>query len=213
MSRKSLHLHGNFFPSSLDEKSVDPDPFRQFSAWLEAAQNAGADEPEAMVLSTCDADGNVSGRVVLLKGTGKNGFIFYTGYDSRKGKQLAANPKAALTFHWPRMERQVRVEGSVSRISRKESEAYFDSRPADSRISACISPQSCVIPERAFLEAMRDGLLLDLAGDAPRCPDNWGGYILKPVLIEFWQGREHRLHDRVQYRLTGRKWVIERLAP
>ena len=132
---------------------------------------------------------------------------------SRQSPQLAANPKAALTFFWHGLERQVRVEGKVVKISRKESVAYFNSRPADSRISACVSPQSCVIPDRSFLESMRKGFMLDMEEQLPQCPDNWGGYMVRPSLIEFWQGRAHRLHDRIQYRRSGKTWKMERLAP
>ena len=206
-------LRKEYLSSSLDEKSVNPDPLKQFSRWFKDAIQAEIEEPNAMVLSTSDPDGNVSGRVVLLKSVQKNGFVFFTNYDSRKGIQLASNPKAALTFLWYVIERQIRVEGSVAKISRKESETYFNSRPADSRISACVSPQSCIIPDRSFLESMREGFLLDLNGQPPQCPDYWGGYLLKPTLIEFWQGRVHRLHDRLQYRRSGNKWILERLAP
>jgi pyridoxamine 5'-phosphate oxidase len=213
MTKPLSDLRKEYLFSSLDEKSIDADPLKQFSAWFEEAIHAEIEEPNAMVLSTADRDGNVSGRVVLLKGIDHNGFVFYTNYDSRKGLQLASNPKASLTFPWYAMERQVRVEGSVVKISRQESKAYFGSRPADSQVSACVSPQSCVIPDRSFLESMREGFLLDLDGDRPQCPDNWGGYLLKPTLVEFWQGRAHRLHDRLQFRLAGKKWLVERLAP
>jgi pyridoxamine 5'-phosphate oxidase len=213
MRKQLTDLRKEYLFSSLDENSVEKYPLDQFSKWFDEAVHAEIDEPNAMVLSTADEAGTVSARVVLLKGIEKQGFLFFTNYDSRKGRQLVANPRAALTFHWYPIERQIRVEGTVSRISRRESEAYFNSRPADSRLSATISPQSCVIPDRAFLVSMREGLMLDLDGASPRCPDNWGGYLLKPTLVEFWQGRAHRLHDRIQYRLSGRKWVMERLAP
>ncbi|MCX6267750.1 MAG: pyridoxamine 5'-phosphate oxidase, partial [Bacteroidetes bacterium] len=146
-----------------------------------------------------DQEGNVSARVLLLKGLEKNGFVFFSNYHSRKGEQLSANPKAALTFLWYAMERQIRVEGHVIKISRKKSMAYFQGRPADSQISACISRQSSVIPDRAYLEAIREGLIRNLNGQPPGCPDNWGGYLLTPTRMEFWQGRPHRLHDRLQY--------------
>lgn len=213
MTKPISHLRKEYLLSSLDEKSVDPDPLNQFSKWFDDAVNAHAEEPNAMVLSTADSEGNVSGRVVLLKGVEKNGFVFFTNYESRKGRQLAGNPKAALTFLWYAIERQIRIEGRVVKIGRKESEQYFLSRPFDSRLSACVSPQSCIIPDRSFLESMREGYLLDLADQNPQCPDNWGGYLLKPTLVEFWQGRAHRLHDRLQYRLSGKIWKLERLAP
>jgi pyridoxamine 5'-phosphate oxidase len=214
MSIKSVsEYRKEYLVASLDEDSADADPLKQFTQWFGEACQAGTGEPNAMVLSTADRDGNVSGRVVLLKGVEHDGFVFYTSYDSRKGLQLASNPRAALTFFWQPVERQVRVEGTVRKVPRKESVSYFNGRPADSRYSACISPQSCVIPDRAFLETMREGLILDLSGAPPHCPENWGGYLLKPRMIEFWQGRPHRLHDRLRYRLIRDTWIIERLAP
>jgi pyridoxamine 5'-phosphate oxidase len=213
MTKLLTSLRKEYLFSSLDEKLVDPDPLKQFSLWFEDALQAEIEEPNAMVLSTADGDGNVSGRVVLLKGVENNGFVFFTNYDSLKGIQLASNPKAALTFLWFPIERQIRVEGGIIKISRKDSETYFDSRPADSRISACVSPQSCIIPDRTFLESMREGFILDLNGQPIQCPENWGGYLLKPTMVEFWQGRAHRLHDRIKYRKAGKKWILERLAP
>jgi pyridoxamine 5'-phosphate oxidase len=213
MRKQLADLRKEYLFSSLDENSVDANPLKQFSSWFDQAVEAEVDEPNAMVLSTGDLYGNVSGRVVLLKGIEQSGFVFFSNYDSRKGRQLAVNPRASLTFLWYPIERQVRVEGKVVKISRHESETYFNSRPSDSRISAAVSPQSCVIPDRSFLVSMREGLLLDLDGTTPVCPDNWGGYLLKPTLVEFWQGRAHRLHDRLQYRFEGKKWVLERLAP
>jgi pyridoxamine 5'-phosphate oxidase len=213
MTKHLSELRREYLFSSLDEKFADADPLKQFSTWFEEAVQAEIDEPNAMVLSTAGTGGKVSARVVLLKGLEDHGFVFFTNYGSRKGKQLAVNPYAALTFLWYPIERQVRVEGRVSKISRKASEAYFNTRPLDSRLSACISPQSCVIPDRPFLVSMREGLLLDLNGASPECPETWGGYILKPTLVEFWQGRAHRLHDRLQYRRKGKRWIMERLAP
>jgi len=213
MSKVIVALRKEYLLSSLDENLVDENPLKQFSLWFDDAVRAEIEEPNAMVLSTADLEGNVSGRAVLLKGVENNGFIFFTNYESRKGIQLACNPKAALTFLWYAIERQVRVEGVVVKINRKESQAYFKSRPADSRISACISPQSCVVPDRLFLESIREEFVLDLNGRPPKCPEHWGGYLLKPAMFEFWQGRAHRLHDRIRYRQAGNKWVIERLAP
>ena len=177
------------------------------------AVKGNIEEPNAMVLSTTDCQGNVSARVVLLKDISLKGFIFYSNYDSHKAMQLRENPKAALTFLWKPIGRQIRVEGKVRKISRAASRLYFDSRPLDSRINACISPQSTIIPNREFLLAMRHGFLLDLLGQPPRCPDNWGGYLLQPNLMEFWQEKEFRLHDRTRYRLVRNKWVTEILAP
>jgi len=213
MRKQIAELRKEYLLSSLDEKSIDADPLKQFTRWFGDAVHAEIEEPNAMVLSTCGPDGVVSGRIVLLKGIENNGFVFFSNYDSRKGIQLASNPHAALTFLWYAIERQIRIEGRVVKLSRKESVAYFNSRPADSRISACISPQSCVIPDRSFLESMREGLLLDLDGASPLCPDNWGGYLLRPAMVEFWQGRAHRLHDRLRYRREGKGWIVERLAP
>ncbi len=213
MTKKLADLRKEYLLSSLDERHVEADPLMQFTNWFDEAVKAEMEEPNAMVLSTCDLEGNVSARVVLLKGVEKCGFVFFTGYHSRKGLQLASNPKASLTFLWYPLQRQVRVEGKVVKIARRESEAYFNSRPSDSRISACVSPQSSIIPDRYFLESMREGFIHDLNGDPPQCPDNWGGYLLKPGLIEFWQGRAHRMHDRLQYRLQDRNWILERLAP
>jgi pyridoxamine 5'-phosphate oxidase len=213
MTKLHAETRKEYMFSTLSDFAVVKNPLDHFSDWLDEADREGVEEPRAMVLSTTDPGGGVSGRVVLLKGIEKGGFLFFTNYESRKGVQLAANPLAALTFFWPKVERQVRVVGKVVKVSRRESVSYFNSRPVDSRISACISPQSSVIPDRAFLEAMREGFLLDLNGHAPECPENWGGYRLKPALIEFWQGRVHRLHDRLRYIRHGSKWMVERLAP
>jgi pyridoxamine 5'-phosphate oxidase len=149
----------------------------------------------------------------LLKNLDQGKFLFFTNYESRKGIQISQNPWASLLFFWADEERQVRVEGRVSRISRSKSVAYFNERPLESRISAVVSPQSSTIPDRMFLEVMRDGVILDLDGKSPVCPKNWGGYQLRPLLFEFWQGRANRLHDRIQYRFAGKRWLRERLAP
>jgi len=213
MTKRISDLRKEYHASLLDETLIKPDPLLQFEIWFNEAVQSGIEEPNAMVLSTADREGNVSARVVLLKGIENKGFVFFTGYESKKGIQLLSNPKAALTFHWHLPERQVRVEGTVTKISRKATLAYFNSRPLDSRVSTCISPQSSVIPDRAFLDSMREGFILDLQGLPPVCPDNWGGYCLKPMVVEFWQGRAHRLHDRIRYRMYHQRWIIERLAP
>ena len=213
MTKRLSDLRKEYLFSSLDEKTIDADPLKQFSNWFEDAINAEVEEPNAMVLSTADLRGNVSARVVLLKGVDQGGFVFFSNYQSRKGTQLALNPLAALTFHWQPIGRQVRVEGKVKKVSRKESVAYFNNRPHDSRVSACISPQSAIIPDRFFLEAMREGFLLDLGDSPAQCPENWGGYLLRPTMVEFWQGRPHRLHDRLRYQRSGNNWKLERLAP
>jgi pyridoxamine 5'-phosphate oxidase len=213
MQKKLLDLRKEYLYAILDEQSALADPLGQFEQWFEEAFMSGVVETNAMILSTATQDGRVSARVVLLKGVENESFIFFSNYHSRKGLQLNGNGFAALTFHWKELERQVRIEGYVKKLNRHESQIYFNSRPLESRISACISPQSAVVPDRQFLEAMRDGFVLDLNGQQPKCPINWGGYRVDPHLIEFWQGRANRLHDRLQYCRSGKKWVIERLAP
>jgi pyridoxamine 5'-phosphate oxidase len=197
----------------LNETSVNSNPFIQFAQWFSEAVEAGADEPSAMFLATCGKDGRTSGRVVLLKGHTERGFVFFTNYNSVKSKQISENPYAAITFHWKEIERQVRITGRVTRLPARESDLYFNSRPFESRVSACISPQSQVIPRREFLENKRNKLISSLKDDQVRRPADWGGFIVKPDQIEFWQGRESRLHDRILFRKEKKKWVIERLAP
>jgi len=195
----------------LDETAVDPDPLRQFAAWFEEAGAAGVRAPEAMALATATSDGRPSVRMVLLKGFDERGFVFFTGYESRKGAELAANPRAALLFHWDALGRQVRIEGTVERVSEAESDAYFRSRPRGAQISASVSPQSRVVESRASLEA-RAAELEARGGELPR-PPTWGGFRLAPETYEFWQHRANRLHDRLRYSRDGDAWKIERLAP
>ncbi len=198
---------------SLDEKGVARDPFLQFSRWFQEALNAGFTEPNAMTLATADADGRPSARIVLLKGYDERGFTFYSNYQSRKGRELAENPRAALLFHWVELQRQVRIEGHVEKASAEESDEYYASRPIGSRIGAWASPQSSVLAHREELEAK----LAELAGrygDDPPRPPHWGGYRLVPDMLELWQGRPSRLHDRLRYSREGLGlWRIERLAP
>jgi|WetSurMetagenome_2_1015567.scaffolds.fasta_scaffold306339_1 pyridoxamine 5'-phosphate oxidase len=214
MERKLFeNIRTEYAKRKLDESSVNPDPFIQFTLWFEEVIQAGIEEPSAMFLATSGTDGRPSGRIVLLKGINEKGFIFFTNYDSLKGREIRENPNVAITFHWKELERQVRITGEACRLTKKESDAYFKSRPFESRVSAAISPQSSVIPGRDFLEERRGKLLKHLDDKKITRPLNWGGFIVKPVQFEFWQGRESRLHDRIQFRLEKKNWIIERLAP
>jgi pyridoxamine 5'-phosphate oxidase len=205
-------LRKSYERGELDEASSAADPLRQFQAWLEQAIKAELPEPNAMTLATVGANGRPSTRVVLIKGVDDRGLVWYTNYESRKGRELAQNPHAALQFHWVELERVVRIEGRVEFASAEESDLYYASRPLDSRIGAWASPQSQPIASRAVLvanaakAAARHGL-------SPSRPPHWGGYRLVPDRWEFWQGRRSRLHDRLCYRLEGGQWRRERLAP
>jgi pyridoxamine 5'-phosphate oxidase len=206
------HLRKEYTRETLDEGGVDRDPFVQFGKWMEEAIRAQALEPTATTLSTVDARGRPSGRIVLLKGADTRGFVFFTNYESRKGRDLAANPAAALTFLWKELERQVRIEGTVEKVSAEESRAYYDTRPLGSRIGAWASPQSETIASRAWLEQRWDAFTRE-HGDKPPLPPHWGGYRVIPDHFEFWQGRSSRLHDRIAYDRAGDTWKIARLAP
>ncbi len=205
-------LRKSYERDELDEAHAAADPLRQFQAWLEAAIAAQLPEPSAMTLATVGADGRPSTRIVLLKGCDERGLTWYTNYNSRKGRELAAHPQAALQFHWVELERVVRIEGRVQRIDDAESDAYFASRPLDSRLGAWASPQSQVIASRAVLVAEAAKAAARFALSPPR-PPHWGGFRLQPDRWEFWQGRKSRLHDRLQYRLVDGAWLRERLAP
>jgi pyridoxamine 5'-phosphate oxidase len=197
---------------SLDEADTAADPFTQFGVWWNEAVSSEIDEVNAMTLATATPGGRPSARIVLLKGYDAKGFVFFTNYESDKGKEIAANPQAALVFFWKELERQIRIEGRVEKVSSEDSDAYFQSRPAGSRIGAWASPQSAVITGRELIEKNAEEFGSRFGGDIPR-PPHWGGYIVIPDLFEFWQGRSSRLHDRIQYRLSGGAWVRERLAP
>ncbi len=206
------NLRNEYARAALDEAHTDPDPIRQFAHWWDEALKSELPEPNAMTLATADSSGRPSARVVLLKGFDDNGFVFFTNYESRKGSELAANPRAALLFFWAELERQIRVEGDVERADSGESDAYFRSRPLSSRIGAWASPQSRVISSRAWLMArvaemgVRHGL-------SPERPPHWGGFRVRPRAIEFWQGRPSRLHDRLLYTRRDNGWERVRLAP
>jgi len=206
--RQEYRLH------ALDEHDVQADPITQFEHWFNEAVKANINEPNAMSLATVKANGSPACRIVLLKGLEAGAFVFYTNYASDKGQQMAANGQAALTFFWPELERQVRIEGNVGKVAEAVSDAYFQSRPRGSRIGAWVSAQSSVIENRQVLEATQQQLEAQYADKEVPRPEHWGGYALKPSLIEFWQGRASRLHDRIRYQLTDSgKWVIDRLAP
>ena len=206
-------MRSEYAREALAEADVDADPVVQFRRWFEQAEQAGLLEPTAMTLATATQDGRPSARMVLLRGFDERGFCFYTNYESRKGAELAANPQAALVFWWGELQRQVRIEGRVEPTSRSESEAYFHSRPPGSQLSAAASPQSRVIDSRAVLERRVAELATGHQDGQLALPGFWGGFRLAHEVVEFWQGRPNRLHDRLRYRRAGDSWTIERLAP
>jgi pyridoxamine 5'-phosphate oxidase len=207
-------MHKDYGSEALDEKEIDPDPIKQFRSWFSDARAENLILPEAMTLATATKDGRPSARLVLLKGVDDQGFVFYTNYRSPKARTLEKNPYASLVFFWPQLERQVRIEGTTSRVSAEESDAYFRTRPRDSQIGALASPQSDVIESREVLEQKFKELEeLYRDRDVER-PAHWGGYRLQPNRIEFWKGRAGRLHDRILYELqSDGSWSINRLAP
>lgn len=214
MNKAIADIRKEYASETLLEKDIAADPIQQFQRWWTQVLAAEVPEPNAMILATASADGLPSARIVLLKGFDENGFVFFTNYQSFKGTQLDENPKASLVFFWKELERQVRIMGLVSKLPAAESDAYFQSRPIGSRIGAWASPQSQVIENREWLEQKFDERKAEFSNeDVPR-PPHWGGYLVKPVMIEFWQGRYSRLHDRIQYTMEENgAWKIERLAP
>lgn len=207
-------LRNEYKARKLSEKEVDKSPIKEFDIWFSEALTAQLPEPNAMTLATATRDGIPSARIVLLKGFDEKGFSFYSNYLSKKGKELTKNPWASIVFFWPELERQVRIEGRVEKISKEESTAYFHSRPRENQLGAVASPQSQVIPNRELMEIAMNELEKKYEGKEIPKPAHWGGFILNPISIEFWQGRPGRLHDRLQYQLMEKgKWKIQRLAP
>ncbi len=212
MDSRIADLRKSYERAELDEGAAAERPLLQFEAWLQQAMAAQVPEPTAMTLATVGADGRPSTRVVLVKGVDERGLVWYSNFNSRKGQQLAANPAAALQFHWVELERVVRIEGLVEHVDDAEADAYYASRPLDSRIGAWASPQSQVISSRGVLVAQAARYAAKFALSPPR-PPHWGGFRLLPDRWEFWQGRKSRLHDRLCYRLVDGHWIRERLAP
>ncbi|HEX7755160.1 MAG TPA: pyridoxamine 5'-phosphate oxidase [Niabella sp.] len=215
MERNIADIRINYSRKSLSETEVATEPIAQFNAWWQEAIHSELSEVNAMTLATANADGLPDARIVLLKGVTEQGFVFFTNYESAKGRELEQNPRACLVFFWKELERQVRITGSVSKLSKEESEHYFYSRPIGSQIGAIVSPQSSVIPDRAFLDARTLELTKRVeAGEKIIKPEHWGGFLVTPTRIEFWQGRPSRLHDRLLYALQADgTWKMERLAP
>lgn len=206
-------LRKDYSLAGLVEKDLARDPFRQFEKWFQEAEAAKLPEPNAMILATAARDGRPGARTVLLKGVDGRGFVFYTNYESRKGRDLDGNPRATLLFPWFPIERQVIVEGAVTRVAREESEAYFHSRPRLSQLAAWAAQQSAIISGRPVLEESMKALEKKYAGQEVPLPPQWGGFRVSPETVEFWQGRRSRLHDRLRYRREKDGWVVERLAP
>ncbi|MBB5623805.1 pyridoxamine 5'-phosphate oxidase [Pedobacter cryoconitis] len=207
------NLRQDYRAAELSEADIDKNPIAQFAKWFKDALDAKLYEPNVMTLATADLSGKPSSRILLLKGFDEDGFVFFTNYNSKKGKDLQENPQAAMQFFWPELERQVRIEGIVTKATAEASTAYFHSRPKGSQIGASASPQSTVIPDREILEERVKELTATYQETEVPRPEHWGGYVLKPAHIEFWQGRPSRLHDRITYTSVNSVWTINRLAP
>lgn len=207
------NLRQDYKSATLDESDVDDNPITQFKKWFDHAVDAKIFEPNAMTLATADKAGRPDARIVLLKGVDHNGFKFFTNYLSQKGKELKRNPYACLVFFWPELERQIRIEGTVEKLDKETSEEYFKTRPVASQIGAVASPQSQIIPNRQFLEEKFEDFKVKNQDKEITKPAHWGGYIVKPTRIEFWQGRRSRLHDRINFELVKGIWTKTRLAP
>jgi pyridoxamine 5'-phosphate oxidase len=197
----------------LSKTNINKNPFEQFSNWYKLADDAGFIHPDAMTLATADKNGKPSARIVLLKSFDEKGFVFFTNYESRKGNELEVNPYASLVFYWDKIDKQVRIEGSIEKISEKESEEYYHNRPQGSQIGALASPQSKVIKDREYLDEKFSELSRKYEGKEIPLPENWGGYRVKPFYFEFWQSRDNRLHDRICFTRERDSWKLERLAP
>jgi len=214
MKKRIADMRVNYSKKKLTEKKADANPYSQFGKWWKQAVKVEIIEPNAMTLATASADGTPSARIVLLKGFDEKGFSFFTNYESFKGKELSINPKACLVFFWKELERQVRITGLAEKLSNKDNDEYFNSRPEESRIGAITSPQSQVIKSRKWLDNLFQQNKTEYKKHAIKRPPHWGGVIIKPVIFEFWQGRPDRLHDRLQYTLQDDgTWKMERLAP
>jgi pyridoxamine 5'-phosphate oxidase len=206
-------LRHDFSKQTLDEKNVSINPILQFEKWFKEAVDAHVNEPNAMTVCTATTEGKPSARILLLRNFNENGFVYYSNYTSRKGTEIAANPNCALLFFWPELERQVRIEGLVQKQSSEESDLYFNTRPRGSKLGAWTSEQSKVIANREVLNEEYEKISKKYPNENVPRPPHWGGYVIKPVSIEFWQGRPSRLHDRILYTLENKNWKIERLAP
>lgn len=210
----NLHdMRREYEAGELTEREMASDPLEMFGRWLQEAVDAGVTEPNAMTLATATAEGRPSARVVLLKEVNSEGFVFFTNYLSRKGRELLVNPHAALVFDWHEMERQVRIEGGVERLPAVASDAYFDARPENAKIGAWTSPQSKIVKDRSELDALLQAAEERFAQEEIHRPDHWGGFLIRPTVVEFWQGRPNRLHDRIACYKTEEGWSMHRLAP